>query len=242
MRTFRASSLLLGLAMAAMAHAQTMTESYIELTVTDTLPMKLARILYTFTPQATEMNADVSFEDSEQWDKAQRKVEEETKQDAERLKKKLTGEGFKVSDDGGGSDDYTINTFDASTVTNSMTIEVPNEMELKRLVAYLRKEAKGDGFVSKWEQAPGGANETEMMTRLFRKAEDQARTLANLGGRKLGKLIAAHAPGGTTGYTWLDSIMEMARAEMMKSGKFGGPRDLFDLRERSLTFRFGFAE
>ncbi len=91
--------------------------------------------------------------------------------------------------------------------------------------------------MSRWEYEPTTGTEVELMQRLFKRAEEQARTLATLGGRKLGKLLNAHAPGSGTGLTWLDSIMEMAKQEMMK-GEFGGNPEFLGQRSRSLTFRF----
>jgi len=221
--------------------AQTLTENYIELTVSDTLSSKLKRITYFFTPQAAEMHSDAVYEESDDWEKIQKKIEEESREKADKLKSKLVKEGFKLTDASPSYDDYTISSYEEMSETASVDVELANEAELKRLVAYLRNEGKGDGHVSKWEYEPNSGSEVELMQRLHKRAEEQARTLATMGGRKLGKLISAHAPGSGTGLSWLDSIMEMAKQEMMKS-EFGRNPEFFNLRERSLTFRFALVD
>lgn len=226
---------------ACLLSAQTMTESYIELTVSDTLSSKIKRITYTFTPQAAEMHSDAVYEESEDWEKVQQKVEKEAREAADKLKSKLTKEGFKLTDVSPSYDDYTISSYEDASEVASVNVELTNEADLKKLVTYLRKESKGDGNVSRWEYEPSNGSEVDLMQRLHKRAEEQARTLATLGGRKLGKLITAHAPGSGTGLSWLDSIMEMAKQEMMKS-EFGRDPEFFNLRERSLTFRFALVD
>lgn len=218
--------------------AQTITENHIELTVTDTLSMKVKRIIYSFTPEVAEMHSDAVYEESEDWEKVQKRIEEESREKSEKLKKELVKAGFNLTDAVTAFDNYTISTYDdQSAAMAGVGVELANEEELKRLVAFLRTESKGDGHVSRWEYEPTTGTEVELMQRLFKRAEEQARTLATLGGRKLGKLLTAHAPGSGTGLTWLDSIMEMAKQEMLKS-EFGGNPDFLGQRERSLTFRF----
>jgi len=46
------------LVLVAALSAQTVTDQYIELTVTDTMSMKVKRITYSFTPQGAEMYSD----------------------------------------------------------------------------------------------------------------------------------------------------------------------------------------
>lgn len=222
-------------------NAQTVTENYIELTVTDTMSMKVKRITYSFTPQGSEMYSDATYEESEDWEKMQKKVQEEAKQKSEKLKNKLTKAGFKITDGSSAYDNYTISSYDDMSEAMSVEVELVNEVELKRLITFLRNEGKGDGHVSAWEYEPTAGMEVELMQRLFKRAEEQARTVATLGGRKLGKLLVANAPGGSTGFGWLDSIMELAKKEMMK-GEFGGNPNLYTLRERSLTFRFALVD
>lgn len=237
----RCSVLPFAMLVVALASAQTVTESYIELTVTDTLSMKLERITYSFTPQAAEMHSDAVYEENEDWEKVQKKIAEESREKVEKLKVKLSKAGFKLSDGAAPNANYTISSYDDASEVSSVDIELPNETELMRLVDLLRKEEKGDGDVSRWDYEPTAGTEIELMQRLFKRAEEQARTVATLGGRKLGKLLSAHAPGSGTGLTWLDSILEMAKQEMMKS-EFGRNPELFNLRQRSLTFRFALVD
>lgn len=223
--------------------AQTVTDHYIELTVTDTVSIKVKRISYSFSPQAAEMHSDAVYEENEDWEKAQKKIADETREKADKLKAKLVKEGFKLSEAAPvGFEDYTISSSDdLSEAAASVDVDLSNESELRRLVTYLRNEGKGDGHVSRWEYEPSAGHEVELMQRLYKRAEEQARTLATLGGRKLGKLLTAHAPGSGTGLTWLDSIMEMARHEMMK-GELARNPEFFNRRERSLTFRFALVD
>jgi len=229
------------LVLVAALSAQTVTDQYIELTVTDTMSMKVKRITYSFTPQGAEMYSDAVYEENEDWEKTQKKVQEEPKEKAEKLKGKLTKAGFKLTEGASGYDDYTISSYDDESEAASVEIELANEADLKRLVTFLRNEGKGDGRVSRWEYEPSAGTELELMQRLFKRAEEQARTVATLGGRKLGKLQVAHAPGGSSGFTWLDSIMELAKKEMMKN-EFGGNLEMFNTRERTLTFRFALVD
>jgi hypothetical protein len=237
-RTFQTLSLFL---IVAALSAQTITDQYIELTVTDTMSMKVKRITYSFTPQTAEMHSDAVYEESEDWEKVQKKIAEESRRDAEKLKAKLTKEGFKLTDAVASYDDYSINSYEDESTVASVHVELANEAALKKLVTYLRNEGKGDGSVSRWEYEPTAGTEVELMQRLYKRAEEQARTVATLGGRKLGKLLTAHAPGSGTGLTWLDSIMEMAKQEMMKTERGRDP-EFFNMRERSLTFRFALTD
>lgn len=223
--------------LATAIQAQTITENYIELTVSDTMSMKVKRITYAYTPQNAEMYSDATYEGNEDWEKTQKKIQKEAEEKAEKLKGKLTKAGFKLTDEATGYTDYSISSYEDESEASSVAIELANEAELKRLVAFLRTEGKGDGHVSSWDYEPTAGTEVELMQRLFKHAEEQARTVATLGGRKLGKLITAHDPTGSTGLSWLDTIMEMAKREMMKH-EFGGNADLLRMRERSVTFRF----
>lgn len=242
MRTLpRPAAIIVLLFWTAVLSAQTMTEQYIELTVTDTMATKLKKIIYSYTPQSAEMHSDAVYEENDDWEKVQEKVEKESREKSEKLKAKLVKEGFKLTEASSGFNDYTISSYDDMAASMSVDVELANETELKRLVTFLRNEGKGDGQVSKWEYEPTSGTEVELMQRLYKRAEEQARALANLGGRKLGKLITAHAPGSGTGMPWLDSIMEMAKQEMMKS-QLGRSPEFFNLRERSLTFRFALAD
>lgn len=218
--------------------AQTITDSYIELTVSDTIAMRLKSITYEFTPQSTEMSADAAYEENTDWEKAQKKVEQEAKEQQEKLMKDLTKEGFKVTAATGMGDGYMISSYEDASTANGVSVEVATEADLKRLVAYLRAHGKGDGNVSKWDYEPSTDGDVELVQRLYKKAAAQAGTVATLGGRKLGKLINAHDPdNGIAGHWLLDLIGEIGRHEMMK-GEFGDMPGFLMGRERSMVFRF----
>ncbi|MFZ1332835.1 MAG: hypothetical protein WAR83_11620, partial [Flavobacteriales bacterium] len=119
--------------------------------------------------------------------------------------------------------------------STGLRITVPNELELKRLVAYLRANSKGDGSVHEWEMDVLPVNEQVFMTDLFDKAKLQADALAKLGGRKLGKLISVTDPANTsTGYSFLDTIIGIAKEEMMKENRW----KMQTSKSKTLVFRF----
>ena len=77
------------------------------------------------------------------------------------------------------------------------------------------------------------------MTSLFDKAKVQAEALAKLGGRKLGKLISVSDPASTsTGYSFLDTIIGIAKEEMMKENRW----KLQSTKSKTLVFRFGLVD
>lgn len=234
MRTALLLATLAGLSL----QAQTVTERYIELSVTDTVPVRVKRIAYEFTPQAAEASADAIYEENSDWEKLQKKLEKEAKEQQEKLIKQLVKEGFKASASSGVSDQsYSINSYESDLAQNSVTVEMTTEAELKKLVAYLRAGHKGDGKVMSWEYEATGDGDVELMKRLYNKAAAQARTVAELGGRKLGKLVHAQAPGGSNGHWLTELISEVGRLAAMK-GAFAEMPGLLSGRERTLTFRF----
>ncbi|HEY0979177.1 MAG TPA: hypothetical protein VGE21_17020 [Flavobacteriales bacterium] len=229
--------LLLAVLACTALQAQTLTENYIELSITDTIPMRVKRIAYDFTPQAVEASADAVYEDSEDWEKVQKKLEKEAKEKQEQLLKDLTKEGFKATVSTGTDIGYNISSYEDASTQNAVHVEMTSESELKRLVAYLRANQKGDGSVSAWEYEASGENEVQLMERLFAKASAQAGTVARLGGRKLGKLISAHGPEANEGHWLTELIGEVGRAAMMK-GALAEMPGLFSGREKTLIFRF----
>lgn len=233
--------LLLCLLLATAVQGQTITDQYIELSVSDTVPMRVKRIVYTYTPQAAEMYSDAVYEENVDWEKAQKKVEKEAKEAAEKLKKELGKEGFTLSAGTSDPQDFNINAYEDDYGDHSVQITVANTTELGRLVTFLRTQGKGDGHISKWEYEPNNAGDVELMQRLYAKAAAQAGTIATLGGRKLGKLINAHTPGEGTGTSFLDLIVEYGRKEMMKSGMVSDPMMLGN-PERTMIFRFALAD
>ena len=217
--------------------AQTITEHYIELSVTDTVPVRTKRIVYEFSPQVAEASADAVYEENSDWEKLQRKLEKEATEAQATLIKALTKEGFKAEAGQATGDGYTISSFDEWNTSKPVSVELKNEAELKRLVAFLRNGHKGDGQVSAWEYEAAGDSEVELVGRLYGKASAQARTVAELGGRKLGKLLQAQTPGGSDGHWLTELISEVGRMAAMK-GAFADMPGLITGRERTMTFRF----
>jgi hypothetical protein len=231
--------LLLCLALTTAVQGQTVTDHYIELSVSDTVQMRVKRIVYTFTPQAAEMYSDAVYEENVDWKKAQKKVEKEAKEAGEKLKKDLGKEGFTLSDGTNDLQDFNINAYEEDYGNHSVQISVANTAELGRLVTFLRARGKGDGHISKWEYEPSTTGDVELMQRLYAKAAAQAGMIATLGGRKLGKLINAHTPG--EGTSFLDLIVEYGRKEFMKSGMVSDPLMLGN-PERTMIFRFALVD
>lgn len=219
---------------AAALNAQSVTDQYIELSVSDTITRPVKRIVYTYSLQGDEAKADAFYEEMADWEKVMKRVEKENVERLDKLGRKLDKEGFKRVDAGQVKGDFAISSYEREATVPNLFLEVASEKELKRLVAVLRAEGRGDGHVSDVEFTHDGDLETELLRRLHAKAELHARTLAELSGRRLGRMLNVTTPATTEENGFLKMIMEMGRREMMK----GGDRSMFAATEKTLVFRF----
>lgn len=188
MRTLFLSCLLL----ATTLQAQTLTDQYIELTVSDTLALVVKGYVY-------ELNVvdDTNYEgydENTDWEKVQREVEEKRTKALARLEKDVMGMGFAVERYNGSTDLYTLGgPVDATATT--LRVNLKDQAELKRLVETLRPRKDLTGTMVRVEYDRSKDAQGELLNRLYRQAEERSRALATLGGRKLGKLLLVRTPG-----------------------------------------------
>lgn len=233
------SAALLMLALPGLLAAQTLTESYIELTVTDTLPMSIKNIVYEVTP-ADEAAADVVYDDNTDYDKVQREAAERGRKLKERLEKDLKAQGYTLADAAPTyGDPYTINSYEgeAEGTAAAVRVSVKSEAELKKLVAWLRGRGKLDGHIVEWNYDNASDPGSALIAALFKQAQKRADQLATLGGRKLGKLLLVRDPQQKE-LTFQDFIRMMDERD-----RGNGDLDrMVRARMRSMTFRFAFAD
>lgn len=176
--------------------AQTLADNYIELTVTDTVPMRVKSITYNVTAQDPDADK-VTYDDNTDYDKVQREQAGRQQKATDRLRKDLEGQHYSVTVAAMSEEDpYTVSNYavaEANTSPVTLAVTVKDESELKKLVQWLRQRGGVDGSIGRWEyDQPAAA--TTVMAALFAKAHEQAQQLATLGGRKLGKLLQVQDP------------------------------------------------
>ena len=75
-----------------------------------------------------------------------------------------------------------------------LRITAPDQQALKPMVAALRGRPGVEGRIVHWRfEQPEGA-QTAVLQAMYTTAEQRARAIATLAGRKLGKLLSAHEP------------------------------------------------
>ncbi|MEO8068658.1 MAG: SIMPL domain-containing protein [Flavobacteriales bacterium] len=217
------------------ASAQTIGDNYVELIVSDTVPVKLKSIAYDITV-ADPTITDIAYNDGEDYEKYQSELNDRMAKANDRLKKDLMGAGYVVGEGHTDSDPYTISGYQEPVGTPSSRVILKNEAELKKLVGWLRERGKVEGHVSEWNyDAEPGAMEA-LMTNLFAKAKAQAERLATLGGRKLGKLISAHDPQDRE-----MTFKDFMRAIEDRGANESAAHDL-QMRQRQMVFRFALTD
>ncbi|MBK6775074.1 MAG: SIMPL domain-containing protein [Flavobacteriales bacterium] len=223
------------LLLAGSLSAQTISDNHIELTVSDTVPVRLKSIAYDITVMDAEVT-DVAYNDGDDYEKYQRELVERMNKAKDRLRKDLMGAGYTTSDVPVYGDPYAINGYEEPSADFSTRVTVKTEAELKKLVEWLRQRGKVEGHVAEWNyDADPGAMEA-LMTNLFNKAKSQAERLATLGGRKLGKLLSAHDP----------QDREMTIRDFMGAIQNGAGDDdamrQMQLTHRQMVFRFALVD
>jgi hypothetical protein len=218
------------LACAITLHAQTITDNVIEITVSDTVPMKTKDILYEVTPVD---DAAPEYDENADYEKIQRQAEERLKQLRERLLKDAKAQGFLSADAPPTGDPYTINSYDQPYALGAVYFRVRDEAELMKLVGWLRERGKVDGRIAQWNFDDQAGTSEALMTGLYQKATAGAQRLAQLGGRKLGKLLSAKEPQERE-MTFSDFFRMMDE----RDHGAGGMDRLIHARKRTFTFRF----
>lgn len=226
--------LLLGTAL----HAQTLTDDYIELTVSDTLPLQVKNIVYEIAP-ADEANVEVAYDENTDYTKVQQEALEQAKKRRKDLEKDLKAQGYVLSEAVPAySDPYTINSYEADMGTTApVRVSVKNEAELKELVAWLRARGRVDAHIVEWNYDTTNDPGALLITSLFGQAKKRAEQLAQLGGRKLGKLLLAQDPQQKE-VTFQDFIRMLDEREHANSEM----ERMMRSRLRSMTFRFALTD
>lgn len=219
----------------ALSNAQTIADNYIELSVSDTLPLKVKSISYSITPQDQSAVAEVAYDENTDYDKVQKEAQERATKLREKLEKDLKAQGYVIDPAPAYGDPYTISSYDGS-YDNTVRVLVKNETELKALVDLLRKRGGVDGSVGETKFDDQTPMADAFIAGLFQKAKARAQRVAELGGRKLGKLLLAHDPQQDA-FTFQDFIRMMDRHE----GNDEAYR-MAQARVRSMVFRFALTD
>lgn len=218
--------------------AQTLGDNFVSITVSDTVPVRITGITYQITPQDPEADK-VNYDENTDYDKMMREQSERTQKVADRLKKDLEAAHFTLTDGGPpSSDPYTISSYNTGAEGANTTVQVAlkDEPELKKLVAWLRQRGGVDGSVTRWDYARSDQG-APLMRSLYDQARAQAQQLADLGGRKLGKLLSAEDPQQRQ-MTFTDFLSAIAEREHGSDGDAAMAR----MRMRSMVFRFALTD
>ncbi|MBK8340523.1 MAG: hypothetical protein IPK99_11270 [Flavobacteriales bacterium] len=210
--------------------AQTLTEQYIELMVTDTVPLRIKQLEYELT--WSDPGADGVYAEDSDWEKYQREQTERVEKELTKLEKEIQAQGFNVRRASGAEDNFTLSAYDQPQAA-TLRIIAKDKAELARLVQLMRGRPGLNGNVVGWQfDTPADAAE-QLISSLYRMAESRARSIATLAGRKLGKLLSAHEP--------VEKEMGLAEFFMMLEGKeqYDTPEAAsVRARQRSMMFRF----
>ncbi|MBK6629267.1 MAG: hypothetical protein IPJ87_03905 [Flavobacteriales bacterium] len=222
--------LLLPLLAPAAAFGQVMTDQFIELTVHDTIPLRFGEVVYEL--RWTDPG-DQPYDENADWEKVQREMVERADRELGKLEKELRGMGHRVERTTDAGDDLTLGAY-AQPPVPVLRITAPDQQALKPMVAALRGRPGVEGRIAHWRfDQPEGA-QTAVLQAMFTTAEQRARAIATLAGRKLGKLLAAHEPAAKE-----DGILDLLQ---LLSGRDHASEDPMQAtlmaRQRSMVFRF----
>lgn len=221
--------------LAGSLHAQTLSENYIELTVSDTVPMPIKAFVYeVFVEDETDYDG---YDDNTDWDKVQRELLEQRSKAFAKLEKELQGMGFAVRADYGGQGEYTVAANTGFDQPNALHVTVASRDELLRLVSHLRSKKGVSGNLLRTEYDRSASVDKDMMVRLYRKAEERCNALAVLGGRQLGKLLVARVSGEGE-FTFTDFMRLMEQQGQGEQWPGGRPVQ----QPYSMTFRFALVD
>lgn len=214
--------------------AQTLTDQYIELMVTDTVPLHIKHLEYELS--WSDPGTDAAYDDNMDWEKYQREQTERVNKELSKLEKEIQAQGFNVRRASGAEDNFTLSAYDQPQAV-TLRIIAKDKVELTRLVELMRGRPGLNGNVVNWQfDTPQDAGE-QLMASLYRMAEARARSIATLAGRKLGKLLSAHEP--------MEKEMGLAEFFMMLEGKeqYDTPEAAsVRARQRSMMFRFALVD
>ena len=228
MRTLLLSTLLFS----ATLNAQTLTDQYIELSVSDTLSLVPTAYIYDLNVVDQEPVME-NYDDNTDWERVQREQQERHTKALARLEKDVMGMGFPVERYTLGQEDpYSLQP-EVEGVEPVLRITLKDQVELKRLVDGLRERKDVTGNIVRMDYEQGKDIQQELITRMYKKAEERSRTLATLGGRKLGKLLQVRTAGNEE-FTFTDFMRIM---EQERGGNEWMERYQNNVPQR-MTFRF----
>ncbi|MBK8580590.1 MAG: SIMPL domain-containing protein [Flavobacteriales bacterium] len=206
------------------AHAQSdvsqFADNAIYLVVSDTLPTLSGGIAYDIAP-VDEALATMEFSDDMDYEKIQMESNERVKKVREKLEKELKNQKYNVTEAPNGYDPYTISGYESGySETPALRVELKSEEELKTLVDWLRKRGSVTGSVAEWKKDPAPNALDDLTVRLFNQARAKAERLAVMGGRKLGKLIAAEDYNADSGYGYAYDSGYSSSEPMIRTMRF----------------------
>lgn len=203
----------------AALQAQTLTDQYIELTVSDTLALPVTG--YVFEVDVTAPDQEQAYNENMDWEKAQREQEERHLKQLDRLQKELQAKGWAVTLFQGEEEPLALSVAPGPRPA-TLHVTVATKADLQRLANELRARQDVTGHLVRIEHDRTKDAQAELLTRMYAKAEQRARAIATLGGRKLGKLLQVRSPGEEA-FTFADFLrmMESERNERSWAERYG---------------------
>jgi hypothetical protein len=226
--------LLSAFALSTALNAQTLTDQYIELTVSDTLALVTKAYVY----ELNVIPEEPEYDENVDWEKVMREQQERQAKALARLQKDVAGMGFTAVTFNGNEDPFSLQPGMMEEGTPpALRVTVKDKVELKRLVDGLRERKDVSGNIVNVEYETSTGTQQELLMRMFMEAQDRSRTLATLGGSKLGKLLVVRTAGDEE-FTFADfmRIMEKERGNEDWMARYG-----VNMPQR-MTFRFALTD
>ncbi len=204
-------------------------EQYIELTVTDTARAPLERVLYFCSVQldAAAYQYDPMVNRRKQQEKQQR-AQDSLCHDQQELEEQLVNAGFSIGTYTSPAFRYNVVAANSKNCGAGVTIEILSEVDLERLVSFVRSKRNVTGTVLSWESNPMA--DASAPPRLLVMARSQAEQLAHIGSRKLGPMISARDMN--------DRFDRPATMTFQYDGTPTSAQNALEAEHRCMAFRF----
>lgn len=214
----------------ALVLGQTLTDQTIELTVHDTVPLRFSEVVYEIRWSDP---GDQPYEENADWEKVQREMAARADRELGKLEKELRGMGHAVVRTTDAGDDLSLALY-AQPPQPVLRVTARDREALKPMVEALRGRPGLEGHLAHWRFDQPEDAQTAVLKTMYTTAEQRARAIATLAGRKLGKLLAAYEP----------QAKETGLLELL--GMLDGRERAYDdpvqatlaARQRSMVFRF----
>ncbi|MBV6405041.1 MAG: hypothetical protein IT228_01380 [Flavobacteriales bacterium] len=218
----------------AIACGQAITDQYIELTVHDTVPLKMGALVYELRWSDPY---DQLYDENADWAKVQRAMAERADRELTRVEKEVRAMGLTVERTTDGGDDLSLALY-AEPPQPLLRVTARDRAALRPMVEALRGRPGLDGRVADWHfDEPEGA-QTAVLQAMYSTAEQRARAIATLAGRKLGKLLAAHEPAAKEA-----GLVELIQMLEGRDRAYDDPvQATLAARRRSMVFRFALTD